>query len=76
MSRDDFYDSFFGRAYSAYIERPHRSRPRCLLAMELGGFEPPTSWVRSKSDVECSGAEKQSISRSFCNLWILQTFSR
>jgi ubiquinone/menaquinone biosynthesis C-methylase UbiE len=26
MSRDDFYDSLFGRAYSAYIERPRLSR--------------------------------------------------
>lgn len=34
MSRDDFYDSLFGRAYSAYTERPRLNR---LIARGLWG---------------------------------------
>ena len=32
MSRDDFYDSLFGRAYSAYMDRPRLSRAIARLA--------------------------------------------
>jgi ubiquinone/menaquinone biosynthesis C-methylase UbiE len=34
MSRDDFYDSLFGRTYSAYMERPHLNR---MIARVLWG---------------------------------------
>jgi SAM-dependent methyltransferase len=34
MSRDDFYDSLFGRTYSAYMERPRLNR---LIARVLWG---------------------------------------
>lgn len=36
MSRDDFYDSLFGRAYSAYMERPRLNR---LIARVVWGSD-------------------------------------
>lgn len=39
MSRDDFYDSLFSRAYSAYIERPHLNR--LIARVAWGGDAKP-----------------------------------
>jgi len=36
-----------------------------LQGMELGGFEPPTSWVRSKAVARRESVRKMPISRAF-----------
>jgi hypothetical protein len=38
---------------------------QALPPMELGGFEPPTSWVRSIRVVQRESAEKIALSRAF-----------
>jgi hypothetical protein len=74
MSRDDFYDSLFGRAYSAYIERPHRSpasmpprggqreyRFRCI---EVNGFGArPRAFARRRGHLLMSLGDASSAHR-------------
>jgi ubiquinone/menaquinone biosynthesis C-methylase UbiE len=55
MSRDDFYDSLFGRTYSAYMERPRLNR---LIARVLWGGDtrPYYESMKAVGEVPAGGA--------------------
>jgi hypothetical protein len=66
MSRDDFYASPFGVAYSAYAERPWLNR---LIAMTVWGGDTRRYWSRqreSSSQAVGSSARLSSAAATAC----------